>query len=229
MICADRPLTQPVEEVCRRCREETAKYRQRKEHDDRFCFELFRRAIEDRDDDCWAELYAIYSEQLLAWCRKAIGSGAAVEPDELVTLAWEKFLFSFTPPKLHRANGTKGVLAYLKMCARSVAIDQVRGHCPTLPFDDAQSERDPQPSPAEIHAELAGRAALWEIVDSLLNNEREREFMRMCYELELKSAEIQQRAPDLFPTVQDVYSVRRNVHDRLGRSPKLRAWQAEQE
>lgn len=228
MICADRPLTLPVEEVCRRCREETAKYRQRKDHDDRFCFELIRRAIEERDDACWEALHAIYGEQLLAWCRKAVGN-LAIEPDELVSLAWEKFLFSFTPPKLRQANGTKGVLAYLKMCARSVAIDQVRGQCPTVPFDDALGERDPHLSPADIHAEIAGREAFWAIVDSLLNSVREREFMRMFYELELKSAEIQQRAPDLFPTVQDVYSVRRNVHDRLGRSPKLRAWLAEQD
>ncbi len=47
------------------------------------------------------------------------------------------------------------------------------------------------------------------------------------YELGLKSAEIQARRPDLFPSVGDVYRLERNILDRLRRSEALERWFAE--
>jgi len=57
-------------DVCQRCRDETANYRRREAHDDRYCFEMIRRAVAERDEHCWQELYAIYHDQVLSWCRR---------------------------------------------------------------------------------------------------------------------------------------------------------------
>lgn len=213
----------PAADLCRRCREETERYRRRESHDDRHCFELMRRAIVDRDERCWETLLAVYGEQVLAWCRKAGGS-LDTEPDELVALTWAKFLRSFTAEKLQHANSAAGVLAYLKLCAGSVAVDLQRGREPVLPFDETIGERACADSPAEIHAAHVRRAEFWALIAAHLHDERERVFMELFYEYELKPAEIQCRRADLFPAIHMVYTTRRNVHDRLRRSPRLRAW-----
>ncbi len=223
MICTDDPQVMPAAAVCQRCSEETARYRRREDHDDRYCFEVMQRAIVDRDDQCWETLHAVYAEQMLAWCRKA-ASGLDTEPDELIALAWAKFLRSFTPAKLRQASGAAGVLAYLKLCAFSVAIDLQRGRGATVPFDEAIGERECADSPAEIHAAHVRREEFWHLIDAHLQDERERVFMELFYVRELKSAEIQRLRSDLFPAITLVYSTRRNVHDRLKRSPRLRDW-----
>ncbi|HZQ36173.1 MAG TPA: hypothetical protein VFD32_09590 [Dehalococcoidia bacterium] len=223
MICLEQPELMPVADICRRCREETERYRRRESHDDRYCLAVMRRAVVDRDDRCWETVHAIYGEQVLAWCRKAAG-GLNAEPDELVALAWAKFVRSFTPEKLHLASGLAGVLAYLRSCAVSVAIDLQRGRELSVPFDEAVGERQCVDSPAEIHAAHVRRVEFWQLIDAHLHDQRERVFIELFYERELKPAEIQGRRPDLFPTIRVVYTTRRNVHDRLRRSPRLRAW-----
>src|SRR6185437_8302079 len=102
-----------------------------------------------------------------------------------------KFIRSFTPDKLQQANGAAGVLSYLKLCAISVAIDLQRGHETTVPFDEAIGEREHADSPAEIHAAHLRRAEFWALIAAHLHDERERVFMELFYERELKPAEIQ--------------------------------------
>ncbi|HEY7295240.1 MAG TPA: hypothetical protein VH916_09365, partial [Dehalococcoidia bacterium] len=97
----------PVAELCRRCQEETARYRRREGHDDSYCFAVMQRAIVQHDDECWETLHTVYGEQMLAWCRKA-ASGLGTEPDELIALAWAKFLRSYSAEKLQQANGAAG-------------------------------------------------------------------------------------------------------------------------
>jgi len=91
-------------------------------------------------------------------------------------------------------------------------------------FDEAIGERECADSPAEIHAAHVRREEFWHLIDAHLQDERERVFMELFYVRELKSAEIQRLRSDLFPAITLVYSTRRNVHDRLRRSPRLRDW-----
>jgi DNA-directed RNA polymerase specialized sigma24 family protein len=225
MTQGDAPATMPVDEVCRRCVEETARYRRRESHDDRFCFHLFRRAITAGDDVCWQALTEVYRDLVAAWCRRA----GANEPDldELITLAWEKFWQHYTAEKLAGASGTAGVLRYLQLCAQSVVLDSARARPRELLSEDAAYRvPDTAPLPAETLADAAGRADFWNLVQEHLRDDRERTLLYLMYELGLRSAEIQAERPDLFPDVKMVYSTTRNVHDRLGRSPRLRQWLA---
>ena len=210
-------------EVCARCRDETARYRRRETHDDRYCFEMIRRAVAARDDRCWEALYTIYHDQVLSWCRRA-GSALTADPDELVALAWGKFWRSYTPDKLETSSGTAGVLKYVQLCCYSVVTDVNRAYSPAASLDQSPIERaGTGPTPEEEATEQASNAALWETVGRHLRDERERMLMYLMFQIGLKPAEVRSARSDLFPTVGEVYSMKRNILDRLARSAELKA------
>ncbi len=222
---ADRALAAlALSEVVDGCRDETVRYRRGEAHDDRFCFELFRRAIAERVEPCWEALQTIYRDQVLAWCRRAGRAGEDFE--ELAAVAWEKFWQHFTPGKLASAGGTPAVLGYLKTCAMSAAVDAARATAASQRWLDAGELEGPdrQPLPGDVQADRAAAAVLWQLVDARLRNDRERMLVHLTYEIGLKPAEIQARRPDLFPSTGDVYQATQTILKRLRRTPGLRAW-----
>lgn len=209
--------------VSARCREETARFRRGEPHDDRFCFEMIRRAVVLRDDECWAEMTLIYRDHVVHWCRRfGVQDG---DLDEMVTDTWEKFWRAYTAAKFAGAAVSAAALAYLRLCAHSVVMDDRRRRSRTVPMPevehaqpgDAAGETSPAVEPADIQA-------FWDLIDSLLNTEPERLIVRLTYENGLRPAEIQRLHPEIFPTAQDVYKATRNVLDRFRRSKDLAEW-----
>jgi DNA-directed RNA polymerase specialized sigma24 family protein len=213
-----------VAAVCDRCREETTRFRRREAHDDRYCFDVIRRAVVEGEQRCWEAITEIYHDHVIGWCRR---SGAAEEDlDGLALEAWERFWQSYTAEKLADAGGsTAAVLAYLKLCARSVVLDEARRRGRTARYEPAG--QDTIGAPAEAAAsrvEHADLEAFWRLIDRHLRGDRERLLVHLAYELDLPAAAIQRRHPDLFPAVTDVYKVHRNILDRLRRSKELPGW-----
>jgi hypothetical protein len=56
-----------VEELAQRCRQESEKYLAGQPHDETYCFELFRRAIFNRDQAAWQAIYAQYQTLITSW------------------------------------------------------------------------------------------------------------------------------------------------------------------
>ena len=50
----------PLAELAAHCREETGKFLRRETTSDAYCFEIFRRAICDRDEPAWRAVFAQY-------------------------------------------------------------------------------------------------------------------------------------------------------------------------
>jgi DNA-directed RNA polymerase specialized sigma24 family protein len=216
-----------VLEVCARFREETARYLRGEAESDQYNQEVIRRAVMDGDDICWRELYTVYHDQVLHWCRQA-GARWIDDPEEMVALTWEKFWRCYTPEKLAASPGAGGALRYLKMCARSVVIDAARRRAALQRIDlGATDHADASLSPDESLAEEDARLIFWEIVESCLRDEREHVLVTLMFEVGLRSADVQAARPELFPTVADVYRTTRNILDRLRRNRDLQAWLAE--
>jgi RNA polymerase sigma factor (sigma-70 family) len=224
-----------VEELCSRCREQIQRFRRNETTDDSFCMEVFRRAVDANDQDCWAQLQNIYRQQVMGWCRRA-SSQSQVSTEDLVDLTWERFWSNFNSRKLERAENTAAVQRYLKLCALSAATDAARDEARSVSLDRQRqtpsgegaalgdSLVDQAPTPEERVTDEASRRSLWELVQRQLTSDQERALVYLKYELGLKSGEIQQSRPDLFPTVNDVYRVTRNLLDRLRRSTDLVEW-----
>jgi hypothetical protein len=224
-----------LSDLCSHCREEILRFRRGEAFDDAFCFEIFRRAVVEHEEECWRELHDIYHDQILAWCRRA-SRGSDINAEDLVGFAWEKFWHSFGPENFARADGTAAVQRYLKMCAQTAAIDVARDRQANISLDrplsdlegDGTSLRDlivdPAPTPEQALTAETAQAEFWRLVGGLTNNDAERAIVYMKYEIGLKSGEIQAKRPDLFPEIGDVYRTTRNLLDRLRRSPELSKW-----
>jgi DNA-directed RNA polymerase specialized sigma24 family protein len=214
--------------ICHRCREQTARFRRREPHDDRYCFDMIRRAIVDRDQRCWDAMTEIYHDLVIGWCRRAGADEAALA--DLAADTWSRFWQAYTVDKLNGAGrNTSAILAYLKLCARSVVFDEARRRERAEPYgelgeggawdEDAAESRVPK-------VEHADRDAFWSLIGEHLKDERERLLLYLSYELDLTPADIHRRYPDQFPAVDDVYKGRRNILERLSRSNHLARWLA---
>jgi DNA-directed RNA polymerase specialized sigma24 family protein len=218
------PADLSASDLQRAAAEETTRYRRGAAHDDRFAFELFRRALVGRNDEAWAALVALYNAQVTYWCARARVSDDDVE--ELASAAWAKFWRSFSAEKLQEANQTSAVLRYLKLCANSVAIDAARRRSAMVTLGD-EAAPSQACSPIDDLLDQIGHQLLWRAIDGHLNGAGERVFMRLAFVQGMKPAEVQAARPDLFPTVQEVYRTRHCVLNRLRRSAALRRWQQE--
>jgi DNA-directed RNA polymerase specialized sigma24 family protein len=133
--------------------------------------------------------------------------------------------------KLNRAGrNTAAVLAYLKLCARSVVLDEVRRRERLVLLDQSHADRETEiegvAGAGSRRVEPVDQNAFWTLILDQLKSERERLLVYLSYELDLTPAEIQRRYPEHFPAVDDVYKGRRNILNRLGRSNALARWVA---
>lgn len=218
LIAALTDLGMP--DLAAQSRAEAESFRAGRPHDDRYAIEIFSRAVGQRDEQAWEALYRLYHEHVVSWCRR---NGATDDNlDELVNATWAKFWQHYTTEKLASAGTLAGILTYLRMCARSVTLDEERSRIRTSELDTARDVPDEQPAAED---RLAGREqaeALLQRVAGHLRDERERVLFVLTYQTGLRPAEIQRRRPDLFADVAEVYRLTRNILDRLRRDPAFR-------
>ncbi len=179
----------------------------------------FQRAIVSKDDEAWAALYWRYGRMVRRWVR-----ARPDDDDDLVVQTFERFWRSVDAAKLARFATLASVLHYLKLCARSVCIDNARVATRTVPtclLDDATSVSITD-NVAEAVATRLDDGGVWSRLVHLLDKQ-ERLVLYLSYGANLKPRDIQARYGDYFESVATVYRVKRNALDRLRRSPSLYA------
>src|SRR5689334_1053845 len=82
----------PLVELARRCREETLRFLGGEDRDDRFCFEIFQRAVVDRDDHAWEAIVNQYRGIVLAYVSQHTAAALLREPDDFwINRAFQRF------------------------------------------------------------------------------------------------------------------------------------------
>lgn len=215
-----------VEELARRCAIESEQFYRGQSHDSRYSYELFRRALVERDETAWNYLFQHYSPLVEGWIRR---SGAFVSSGEsseyFVVGAFAKFWRAVTPERFASFPNLASLLQYLQLCASSVVIDSVRAQswAEMMPEDRISEQRVPRLSPDEEAMQRVDRQEFWRFIDSQLHSESERVVVYGSFVLGLTPRAIFERYTTLFESVYDVYNVKRNVLSRLSRNSHLRA------
>ena len=218
-----------IAELSHRCREETVRFLRAEPRDDRFCFALFERAVAQRDHAAWEAIIGQYRGIVLAYVGQHSASSMVRESDEYwVNRAFQRFWMAVTPERFGRFPDLPALLKYLKMCVHSVLLDEVRARR-AASVSSLEELPDTLPEPRDAEGAVVGKLAgqqLWQAVHRELQDEPERVVAYLSFARDLKPAEIFERHPALYNGVSDVYRVKRNVIERLRRSPEIRAFVA---
>lgn len=219
-------LELPLSRVVERCAEESSRFSRGQEHDDAYCFELFRRAIVERAADAWAAIAAQYRGLVREWIWRHSLASSIDDHDDLVTRAFERFWQAIQPERFAAFPHLAGLLRYLKLCVFHALIDEVRGQRTWQDHraagelaDDIEGERVD-----EIVLDEVGRAALWGAIESALPDPAERLVIYLSCVVGLKPREIARRHRAVFPAVEEVYRAKRLALERLRRDPGIRGF-----
>jgi RNA polymerase sigma factor (sigma-70 family) len=212
--------------IAHRCTQETERYFRRRGHDPRYCFELFRRAIVDRDQRAWEHVYAQYRPLVIHWVRRhSAFPGSGEEAPYFVNRAFEKMWTALTPAKFDRFRDLSPLLRYLQMCVHSAILDQVRAAEQRVVDAEAETMRaGEEEDGAAVEAQALARVRreeLWRAIDARLHDEKERCVVYGSFVLALKPRELCAQYRDTFRDVREVYRVKENVLARLRRDAEL--------
>lgn len=197
-----------------------------------YCFELFRRAIQEKSEQCWAVLYTQYSKLVAHWIGQFSKNSAPLleaPAEDLVTDAFTAFWRAFTADKLPSSRQLAPVLSYLKSCAATAVLQAKRRAERSVQqmewqpevLDNMLGTQQVSDRPEQVILQTLWQEKLWQVVNNCCHDERERLLARLSFVSDLKPGEILERHPDLFADVAEIYTMRRNLKNRLWRDKAL--------
>jgi DNA-directed RNA polymerase specialized sigma24 family protein len=184
-------------------------------------YDLFRQAIVEQDADAWAMIAERYRNLLIAWAARCPGANTCGEcygdlADEALARAWK----ALTPQRFATFPALAWLLAYLRVCVTATVIDATRARVTYEHAFQYVDSRAYVPTEQTV-IERLGRVELWQLVMSLATTEAEQVVLRERFVLNLPPRIILARHPALFSDVNAIYTVLRNLRDRLRRHKEL--------
>ena len=214
-----------VDELAQKCRQETNNYFKHHDHDDRYCFELFRRAIQEQDHYAWDVICIQYQSLVTGWVSQHSGFGSSGEDVEyFVNGAFGKISGTLSPEKFQSFSDLGYLLRYLKMCVHSVITDynRARDYADLTALDEVEEEESHEMSPEDQALDHSNRQAFWNLTRTRLHDEKERVVIHGAFVLDLKPQEIYEHFRGLFSDVDEIYRVKQNIISRLRRDTEFR-------
>jgi DNA-directed RNA polymerase specialized sigma24 family protein len=221
-MMSELPGAMSLSALADRCMSEINNYRRGEASNDQYCLEIFRRAMQERDDAAWAWLVNRFQEFLLAAFRRHPGSEAASrldKPENYVDWAFARFWVAVHDQQ-EMFTSLGAALRFLRLCLNSTILDMLRSHARRneMPFPEPGFAGEPAVEDQDEGSEL------WEVIRDMLSSERERRLAFLLYQCDLKPREIVRLRPQEFPDVTEVHRMKRNIVDRLARSADLIRW-----
>lgn len=204
------------------CAEQSERFFNHQSHNPSYCFELFRRAVIERNQSAWKYIFKQYEPLVSSWVqRHSLFASAGEEQAYFVNRAFEKMWSVLSPEKFANFPDLKSILRYLQLCVHSALVDYVRSS------EEASFLEDLKDSPA-MSTPLEDRVVqrdeadrLWSLLLERLNDEKERRVVYGSFVLGLKPSELCNHYSKEFEDVQEVYRVKENVLARLRRDEEI--------
>jgi DNA-directed RNA polymerase specialized sigma24 family protein len=197
---------------------------------DAACYDLFRRAIEQRDADAWADISLHYRGLLAAWAvQSSARSLIAEQPEDIADQAFARAWAALSSAHFSAFPHIASLLAYLRACVRATVIDHAREQAGQLRAIQSIESSGVSAAPEQAVLEEIDRTELWRLIAQMTTSPLEQVIVRESLLYALPPRTIQARHPDMFADVMQVYRVKRNLINRFQRSRELhRLWQESQ-
>ncbi len=233
----EQPRDMSLSDLAKRSRGEIAKHRRGEVSDDRYCLEILRRAMAQRDHFAWDVLQQIFSEIVMNWMHCHPCHQAALRHDSeenYVARAFARFWrATINNPRLEFVT-LGAALSFLYASLNGAIIDELRAYARPkevpLEIDD--------PDEGHVYSRMLSDAShmgplapepdddseVWQILESMLSNEREHRVAYLLYYCNLKPRDIIRFCRDEFDSVQEIYRLRRNILERIQRNLDRFRW-----
>ncbi|NJN18132.1 MAG: hypothetical protein HC822_18635 [Oscillochloris sp.] len=220
---AMEPAQISLDAVIVHCREESRRGRREEQG---YCFELFRRALEQRDQGAWAAIAAQYHLLILDWVYAARSDPEVAE--EAAREALERFwrtLAGRADSLAARFPHVGALLKYLQQCAVTTVLDRRRREQQRAKLDE-RLRAEPVvafvPSPENDAVERLARATQLDRVrrwiGEAVSDPDELLVLRLSFTDGLSPAEIAGANPDRFSNVEQVRQIKERVLRRARRA-----------
>ena len=193
---------------------------------DAACYELFRRAIEQRDADAWADIAQHYRGLLAAWATQSSARGMIAEaPDDLADQALARAWAALSSAHFSAFPHIASLLAYMRACVRATVIDHARDQASQLRALQCLESATMTAAPEQAVLDEIDRTEIWRLIMRMTSNQQERVIVRENLIYALPPRAIHARHPNMFASVAEVYRVKRNLINRFQRNRDLqRLW-----
>jgi DNA-directed RNA polymerase specialized sigma24 family protein len=217
----------PVDDLAQRCAQETDLYFTHHDYDSSYCFELFRRAIQKKDERAWKVIIAQYEPLVARWVDRWMSkhpdfSLANDEAQDFIAQAFERFWVSFTPAKFDRSQSLAAVLRYLQMCVNGAITDTWRKlsrlQLEQETKDEEQEFSEPEPTPEDI----LQADEFWQLIKKKSKDPKEYTVVYASFGLALSPREILAEYPGVFSDIKEIYQYKANLLDRLERDEEIK-------
>ena len=197
---------------------ELKRYRSKESVEDRYCVEILRRALVEQTDEVWSVLQRCFSEPVRVWLHSHPSSDVALLRDSeenYIAQTFSRFWYAVRDQHLEFTT-LSAALRYLHATLNGMMLDTVRFHL------RLRSRELPLPEPGCSSEPLTGThldsQGIWESIQSLLPDEREKRLAYLLYHCGLKPRDIVRRCSPEFPDVQEIYRLSHNIVERLRRN-----------
>ncbi|HJT55584.1 MAG TPA: hypothetical protein VJ761_03740 [Ktedonobacteraceae bacterium] len=200
-----------------RCRHEINGYRRGEIQELPTCLELFRRARVQHDDAALDGLRQCFSEFVQDWIRrhpqKEVVCRLASE-EYYAAQAFELFWQAVMHRQVPECATLPTILTCLQASVNGVILDALR----TFSQSSKSAFLETDEAGESVVESNGNRATLWENIQSMLPNERERRVAYLLFHCGMQPGEIVGCDPREFSDVQEVVRLRHNIMKRLVRS-----------
>lgn len=210
-------------ELADHCMSEINNYLNGKPSNGQYGVELFQRALMQHDALAWEIIQQRFKEVVLRWLLSHPMRKVACRFDSeenYVAQAFARFWQATAGNQEIRFGTIGAVLRYLRTSLHGAILDTLRAY--------SRPQEVPLPEPGEAGEPLTedhqDSLELWEVILSLIPNERQQRVAYLLFHCHLKPREIVQFCSQEFSQVQEIYRLRRTIVERLLRNADYLRW-----
>lgn len=210
----------PLTQIIQNCQEQTANFLRKRISDTRYCFELFRRALAERNNDALNAVYEVYRLFLERSAqRHPLLERTNEIPEYFGLAAFRSFQFAIRPEKFSNFTTLPQILRYLAACVDT----SIKQHVRRFQQDELfEPEQDPGYTP-DFEEQIRAQK-LWELIREILEDDSSILLAQCVYVYQMKPLEIVEHYSQLWPTTNHVRVHAQNIKRKLHNNPRLRGW-----
>lgn len=216
------PKEMTLRELSECSQRELNRYRRREPSNDKYCLEIFHRAVVDRDSQAWAVLQHQFNESVRLWISRHPHREAALRHEDeqsYIDDAFARFWRALSEQRLTFST-LAAALNYLHLCLNCAIMDTLRAYSRSReePIPDYGHPDEPPFEDVYLESEL------WDVMQKLLPGAKERRVAYLHFHCNLKPREIVRYCPSEFSNEDEIYRLKRNIMERILRNADKIRW-----